>query len=179
MTRVIGLAGWSGAGKTVLIVKLIPLLKQRGFSVSTLKHAHHALDIDRPGKDSYVHREAGASEVLVASSSRWALIHELRGAPEPRLAELLTHLSAADLILVEGFKHAPYAKMEVHRAANGKPFLYPDDPYIRAIATDAPKPRTALPSAHLDDTESIADLIWNLAVPLDETLAQLLPAGPA
>jgi molybdopterin-guanine dinucleotide biosynthesis protein B len=179
MTRVIGLAGWSGAGKTTLITKLIPLLKARGMSVSTLKHAHHAFDVDQPGKDSYVHREAGAHEVLVASSNRWVLMHELRGAREPRLAELLAHLSATDLILVEGFKREPHMKIEVHRGANGKPFLYPDDSHIRAIATDMPNPQTALPSAHLDDMPSIADLIWDLAVPLDETLAQLFATGSA
>jgi molybdopterin-guanine dinucleotide biosynthesis protein B len=121
-----------------------------------------------------VHRKAGAGEVLVASSNRWVLMHELRGAPEPRLAELLARLSAVDLILVEGFKAEPHAKIEVHRTGNGKPFLYPDDPHIRAIATDASDLQTALPLTHLDDTPSIANLVWDLAVPLDETLAQLL-----
>ncbi len=173
MTRVIGLAGWSGAGKTTLIAKLIPELKTRGLSVSTLKHAHHAFDVDKPGKDSYVHREAGATEVLVTSSNRWALMHELRGAPEPRLDELLRHLSPVDLILIEGFKRDPHAKIEVHRAANGKPFLYPEDPDIRALATDTQGAKPPLPSAHLDDTATIADLIWTLALPLDETLARL------
>ncbi len=173
MTRVIGLAGWSGAGKTVLITKLIPELRARGLSVSTLKHAHHAFDVDKPGKDSFLHREAGASEVLVASSNRWALMHELRGAPEPGLAALLQHLSAVDLILVEGFKRDPHAKIEVHRSANGKPFLYPEDPDIRALATDAQDAKPPLPSAHLDDTAAIADLIWELALPLDETLSRL------
>ncbi len=184
MTRVIGLAGWSGAGKTTLIAKLIQVLNARGLSVSTLKHAHHAFDVDQPGKDSYVHREAGATEVLVASSNRWALMHELRGAPEPRLDELLRHLSAVDLILVEGFKRDPHAKIEVHRVANDKLFLYPEDPNIRALVTDAQDAKPPLPSAHLDDTASIADLMWSLAMPLDETLARLqerdpekLPAG--
>src|ERR1700730_7015587 len=121
--RVIGLAGWSGAGKTTLIVKLIPYLNERGFSVSTLKHAHHDFDVDQPGKDSYLHREAGAREVIVASARRFALLHELRGAAEPSLADLLRRMSPADLILVEGFKRDAHAKIEVHRAANAKPFL--------------------------------------------------------
>ncbi|WP_020177176.1 molybdopterin-guanine dinucleotide biosynthesis protein B [Methyloferula stellata] len=178
MTRVIGLAGWSGAGKTVLIAKLIPVLNARGLTVSTLKHAHHAFDIDRPGKDSYVHREAGATEVLVASSNRWALMHELRGAPEPSLEELLRHFSPVDLILIEGFKRDPHPKIEVHRAANGKSFLYPEDPNILALATDAQDAKLPLPSAHLDDTAAIADLMWTLALPLDETLARLSAHDP-
>jgi molybdopterin-guanine dinucleotide biosynthesis adapter protein len=178
MTRVIGLSGWSGAGKTTLIAKLIPALKARGLSVSTLKHAHHAFDVDKPGKDSYVHREAGATEVLVASSNRWALMHELRGAPEPDLAALLHHLSPVDLILVEGFKRDPHAKIEVHRIANDKPFLYPEDPNIRALVTDAQDAKPPLPLAHLDDTAAIADLIWALALPLDETLARLTAHEP-
>ncbi len=173
-TRVLGLAGWSGAGKTTLITKLIPLFKARGLSVSTLKHAHHTFDVDQPGKDSYVHREAGAAEILVASSNRWVKMHELRGDPEPRLATLLGHLSPVDLILVEGFKREAHAKIEVHRTANGKPFLYPEDSHIRALATDRLDPQPPLPSAHLDDTGSIADLIWTFALPLDQTLSRLL-----
>jgi molybdopterin-guanine dinucleotide biosynthesis adapter protein len=178
MTRVIGLAGWSGAGKTTLIAKLIPVLNARGLSVSTLKHAHHAFDVDRPGKDSYVHREAGATEVLVASSNRWALMHELRGAAEPSLDQLLTRLSAVDLILVEGFKRDPHAKIEVHRIASGKPFLYPEDANIRGLATDAQDAKPPLPSAQLDDTASLATLMWTLALPLDETLARLQAHDP-
>jgi molybdopterin-guanine dinucleotide biosynthesis protein B len=112
--RVIGFSGWSGAGKTTLIVKLIPVLLARGLSVSTLKHAHHAFDVDRPGKDSYLHREAGASEVLIASANRWALMHELRGEPEPNLAQLLARMSPVDLVLVEGFKRDAHVKIEVH-----------------------------------------------------------------
>jgi molybdopterin-guanine dinucleotide biosynthesis protein B len=175
--RVIGLAGWSGAGKTTLIVKLIPFLRERGFSVSTLKHAHHAFDVDQPGKDSYLHREAGAHEVLVASSRRFALMHELRGADEPSLADLLRRMSAADLILVEGFKRDAHAKIEVFRTANQKPFLYPEDTSIAALATDAADgPPHHLPHAHLDDIEAIAGLILALARPIEETISRIAKA---
>src|ERR671939_1793691 len=115
--RVIGLAGWSGAGKTTLLVKLIPALRRRGLTVSTLKHAHHGFDIDQPGKDSYEHRQAGATEVLIASGRRWALVHELRGDAEPTLPDLLRHLSPVDLVIVEGFKAYAHPKVEVHRTA--------------------------------------------------------------
>ncbi len=135
--RVIGFAGWSGAGKTTLIVKLIPELNRRGFSVSTIKHAHHNFDLDQPGKDLYEHRAAGAQEVMIASANRVALMRELRGAPEPSLGELLRLLKAVDLVLVEGFKRDPLPKIEVFRAANGKPPLYPDDPDIVALISDA------------------------------------------
>jgi molybdopterin-guanine dinucleotide biosynthesis protein B len=172
--RVIGLAGWSGAGKTTLIVKLIPALLARGFSVSTLKHAHHAFDIDKPGKDSYQHREAGATEVLVSSANRWALMHELRGAPEPSLASLLAHLADVDFVIVEGFKAEAHAKLEAHRAANGKPFLFPEDANIRAFVSDLADPAAFLPphlpSAHLDDIDAIIALILKFATPLDATL---------
>ena len=163
--RVIGLSGWSGAGKTTLIVKLIPALVARGFSVSTLKHAHHAFDIDKPGKDSYQHREAGATEVLVASANRWALMHELRGAPEPRLEDLLAHLAAVDFVLVEGFKAAAFPKLEIHRAANGKSLLFPEDKDIKAIVTDADPAGLppGLPRAHLDDTQAVVELILKFA----------------
>src|ERR687889_287819 len=140
--RVVGLGGWSGAGKTTLLIRLIPELKRRGLSVSTLKHAHHAFDIDQPGKDSFEHRQAGAGEVLVASSTRWALVHELGGEPEPPLAALLKRLSPVDLVIVEGFKAYAHPKIEVHRAANGKPLLARDLPNVRVIAAD-----TLLPEA--------------------------------
>lgn len=172
MTRVIGFAGWSGAGKTQLLTRLIPVLKARGLSVSTLKHAHHAFDIDRPGKDSYRHREAGANEVLIASSSRWALMHELRGEAEPGLAELLGRMSPVDLVLIEGFKRNPHVKIEVHRQVNGKPWLYLEDASIRAIASDVPPPaECGLPWVGLDDHEAIADLVQVHAWPLDQVLA--------
>jgi molybdopterin-guanine dinucleotide biosynthesis protein B len=175
--RVIGLAGWSGAGKTTLIVRLIPELKARGLSVSTLKHAHHNFDVDQPGKDSFRHREAGAHEVLIASSNRFALMHELRGAPEPPLATLIAKLEPVDLVIIEGFKADRHAKLEVHRAENGKPFIFPDDANIKAIASDGPNVgglfKSALPYAHLDDIPAIADLVLKFSEPLDETLRQL------
>ena len=163
--RVIGLAGWSGSGKTTLLTKLIPVLIARGRSVSTVKHAHHNFDIDKPGKDSYEHRLAGAREVLVSSARRWALMHELRNEPEPTLGEIVSHLAAVDLVIVEGFKTERHCKIEVHRSEVGKPLLYPDDPNIVAIASDAPPKDTQLPAANLDDIETIANLVDRLARP--------------
>jgi molybdopterin-guanine dinucleotide biosynthesis protein B len=164
--RIIGFAGWSGAGKTTLLTRLIPYLTGRGVRVSTIKHAHHRFDIDRPGKDSYEHRMAGASQVLVSSANRWALMTELRGAPEPDLRTLIGHLSPVDLLLVEGFKRDPHPKIEVFRAANGKTWRHPEDPAIRAVASDVPPPPSgaSLPWAHLDDVERIADLALEHAV---------------
>jgi molybdopterin-guanine dinucleotide biosynthesis protein B len=155
--RIIGLAGWSGAGKTTLVVRLIPALIARGISVSTVKHAHHHFDVDQPGKDSFEHRQAGAAQVLVSSAARWALMTEHRGAPEPPLAELLARLNPVDLVVVEGFKREPVPKVEIFRSANGKPFLYPEDPLIRAVASDVPPPEGAPPFVPLDDVEAIAD----------------------
>jgi molybdopterin-guanine dinucleotide biosynthesis protein B len=163
--RVIGLAGWSGAGKTTVVSRLIPCLAGRGLSVSTIKHAHHAFDLDTPGKDSWEHRHAGARQVLVGSALRWALLTELRGAPEPTLAEMLARLDPVDLILVEGFKREPIPKIEIHRAANGKPWRFPEDPLVRGIAADVAPP-SALPHVALDDIEGIADLVLEHAVPL-------------
>jgi molybdopterin-guanine dinucleotide biosynthesis protein B len=157
--RIIGLAGWSGAGKTTLLTRVIPLLTSRGLRVSTIKHAHHDFDIDKPGKDSWLHRQAGATEVLVASGRRWALMHEVRDTAEPTLDALLTRLSAVDLVLIEGFKRDPHPKLEVHRPANGKPLLHPDDPAIVAIATDAPLPGVELPMLDLNDAPAIADFL--------------------
>jgi molybdopterin-guanine dinucleotide biosynthesis protein B len=134
--RIFGLAGWSGSGKTTLLTGLIPELVARGLTVSTIKHAHHEFDIDRPGKDSWRHRQAGASEVMVASARRWALMHELRGAAEPPLDTLIARMSPVDLLLVEGFKFNPHPKIEVYRPAVGKPLLYPEDSHIVAIACD-------------------------------------------
>jgi molybdopterin-guanine dinucleotide biosynthesis adapter protein len=165
--RVIGLAGWSGSGKTTLITKVIPVLVGRGLKIATIKHAHHEFDIDRPGKDSWRHREAGASEVLVASGRRWALVHELREEPEPPLAELLAKLAPADLVIIEGFKRHVHPKLEVFRASVGKPALYPEDDCIVAIASDAPVPEAQLPVLMLDDVESIANTLMAEALPCD------------
>ncbi len=166
--RIIGLAGWSGAGKTTLMTRVIPVLVQRGLKVATVKHAHHEFDIDRPGKDSWLHREAGASEVAIVSSRRWALIHELRGEAEPPLAEILAKLSPVDQVIVEGFKRHTLPKLEIHRAAIGKPLLYPDDDCIVAIATDAPLPQAQLPVLMLDDVESVANVLQAEALPRDQ-----------
>ena len=163
--RVIGLAGWSGSGKTTLLAKLLPALIARGRTVSTLKHAHHEFDIDKPGKDSHTHRLAGAREVLISSARRWALMHELRDEPELALRELLTHLSPVDLVIVEGYKTQSHPKLEVHRAAVGKPLLYPSDPNVVAIASDTRPPNLVLPFADLNDIEAIADLVDELARP--------------
>jgi molybdopterin-guanine dinucleotide biosynthesis protein B len=170
--RLIGLAGWSGAGKTTLMTRLIPELASRGVCVSTLKHAHHAFDIDRPGKDSYQHRSAGARQVMVSSANRWALMSELRGAPEPRLAELLRRFDDVDLVIVEGFKRDTHPKIEVHRGANAKPWLHPQDPRIAAIASDIDPPEDRLPRAHLDDIAAVADLVQAHAMPLRDFLAR-------
>ena len=169
--KVIGLAGWSGAGKTTLLTRLIPHFNAQGLRVSVIKHAHHQFDVDVPGKDSWRHREAGAAEVLVASANRWALMHELRGAAEPRLPELLSKLSAVDLVVVEGFKREPHRKIEVHRAANGKPLLFPDDPGIVGISTDVAV-ETRLPIVHLDDIAAAAALLLRSAMPIEEAVAK-------
>ena len=157
--RIFGLAGWSGSGKTTLLTRLIPALVARGITVSTVKHAHHEFDLDQPGKDSWRHRQAGASEVLVASAARWALMHEHRGAAEPDLAALLRHMSPVDLVLVEGFKREPFAKLEIHRPALGKPLLCRDDPDIVAVASDVPLAGLEVPCLALADADAIADFI--------------------
>ena len=164
--RIIGLAGWSGSGKTTLITKLIPRLLARGVKVSTLKHAHHGFDLDRPGKDSFMHREAGATEVLISSARRWAILHELRAEEEWDLGALVGKMSPVDLVLVEGFKRDPFPKLEIHRAENGKPLLYPQDPHIVAVASDTPLAETPLPVLDLNAIEPIADLLLERAVPV-------------
>ncbi|HUN52527.1 MAG TPA: molybdopterin-guanine dinucleotide biosynthesis protein B [Candidatus Sulfotelmatobacter sp.] len=157
--KIFGLAGWSGSGKTTMLTRLLPGIIARGVSVSTIKHAHHDFDVDQPGKDSYRHRQAGAGEVLISSAHRWALMHELRGRPEPTLPELLTLLGPVDLVLVEGFKRDPYDKLEVYRASVGKRLLALDDPHIVAIASDAPVKGSTLPQLDIDDTAGIVDFV--------------------
>ncbi|WP_299958352.1 molybdopterin-guanine dinucleotide biosynthesis protein B [uncultured Roseobacter sp.] len=156
--RLYGVVGWKNAGKTGLMERLVTEISGRGFSVSTVKHAHHVFDVDQPGKDSYRHRQAGATEVLLASRKRFALMHELRDAPEPTLDELLGKLSPVDLVLIEGYKRDAHPKVEAHRAETGNPLIAPDDPTIRAVASD-----TALtldrPVFDLNDTAAIADFI--------------------
>jgi len=151
-----GIVGWSGSGKTTLLTALLPLLRGRGLTVSTVKHAHHGFDMDRPGKDSFRHREAGAREVLVASGARWALLHEI-GGTEPRLPELLARMQPVDLVLVEGFKTHPFAKLEVYRPVLGKPPIWHTEPDVVAVAADAPLAscgRTLLP---LNDPATVAE----------------------
>jgi len=157
--RVFGLAGWSGSGKTTLMRALIPVLTGRGLSVSTLKHAHHTFEIDTPGKDSYEHRAAGATEVLVASAERWALMHELRGAAEPTTEELIVLMSPVDLVLIEGFKQEHHDKIEVHRPAFGRPLLCTGDPRVVAVASDAPLKGIPVPCLDLNAPGTIADFI--------------------
>src|SRR5438132_3658076 len=153
--RIFGLAGWSGSGKTTLLAGLIPELVARGLSVSTIKHAHHEFDIDQPGKDSWRHRQAGAREVMVASARRWALMHELRDAPEPPLEDLVAKMSPVDLLLVEGWKRHPHPKLEVYRPSLGKPLLYPQDPHVVAIASDEPI-AAPIPLLSLADPAAVA-----------------------
>ena len=156
--KIFGFAGWSGSGKTTLIEKLIPRFVGAGLRVSLIKHAHHTFDVDQPGKDSYRHRHAGASEVLVTSSRRWVLMHELRGAHEPPFEEQVKRLSPCDLLLVEGFKHAPIPKLEVWRAEPGEAMLHPNDPHIVAVATDA-EVDARLPVLNLNDDAAIARFV--------------------
>ncbi|TVR79387.1 MAG: molybdopterin-guanine dinucleotide biosynthesis protein B [Rhodospirillales bacterium] len=157
--KLFGLAGWSGSGKTTLMVKLLPRLIRLGLSVSTVKHTHDRVDLDQPGKDTYRHREAGASEVVLVSASRWTLMHELRGQPEPSLADLLRHMTPVDLVMVEGFKHLGHDKLEVHRPGLGKPLLCRADPTIVAVATDGTLEDTGVSVFGLDDVDAIAGFV--------------------
>jgi molybdopterin-guanine dinucleotide biosynthesis adapter protein len=159
--KTFGFAGWSGSGKTTLIEQLIPRFTRRGLKVSLIKHAHHTFDVDHPGKDSYRHRQAGAAEILVTSSRRWVLMHELRGAPEPSFEEQVKRISPCDLLLVEGFKHAPIPKLEVWRKETGEPLLHPNDPHIVAVASDA-SIETKLPLLDLNDVDGICRFILEL-----------------
>lgn len=173
MTRVIGLAGWSGSGKTTLLTKLIPLLSERGLRIATIKHAHHAFDVDQPGKDSHAHRKAGASEVIVSSARRWVQIHELSGSAEATLAQLLRRILPCDLVLVEGFKRECHPKLEVFRSEVGKPALHPDDERIVAVASDSLFPSARVPIVDLNDIPRIAEIIIEKAEPLDSVLRRL------
>jgi len=157
--KVFGLVGWSGAGKTTLVVNILPLIVGRGIRVSTMKHAHHHFDIDIPGKDSYRHREAGASEVLIAATDRWVLMHELRDEPEPPIATLIERMTPVDLLLIEGFKTHPHPKLEVHRQAEGKPLLWHAGSDIVAVASDVPLPEVGVPVFGLDDYLGIVAFI--------------------
>ena len=157
--RIFGLAGWSGSGKTTLMTAVIPELVSRGITVSTLKHAHHAFDVDQPGKDSWRHRQAGALEVMISSQNRWALMHELRGVPEPTFDDLVRRMSPVDILLVEGFKRYPHPKIEVYRPSLGKPLLHPEDPLVVAIASDEMLPGLNLPWLPLSDTSAVAAFI--------------------
>ena len=171
--RVLGIAGWSGSGKTTLITRLIPLLSGRGVRIATLKHAHHAFDVDQPGKDSYEHRKAGAAEVIVSSARRWVQMHEIGDGMEAGLDELLRRLSPCDLVLVEGFKTERHAKLEVFRSATGKTPLHPQDPYIVAIASDQQFPGVGIPVVDLNDIEAVAQVVLERAEPLEKVLAAL------
>ncbi len=157
--RVYGVTGWKNCGKTTLMERLVEEITGRGFSVSTVKHAHHATEIDHEGRDSYRHREAGAREVLVASPVRWALMHELRGVQEPPLTELLAKLSPVHLVLVEGYKRESHPKIEAHRAETGRPLLAFENPTVRAVASDATPEGLPVPVFDLNDTAAIADFI--------------------
>ena len=156
--KVFGFAGYSGAGKTTLIENLIPRFVLEGLTVSLIKHAHHGFDIDKPGKDSYRHREAGCSEVLLTSDQRWVLMHELRGRREPTLEDQLAILSPCDLALVEGYKASAIPKLEVHRPAHGRPLMFPENPHIVALASDVPI-ETSLPLFDLNDYDRIAGFV--------------------
>ena len=171
--KVLGIVGWSGSGKTTLIIALIPELRRRGLKVATLKHAHHNFDVDKPGKDSYEHRKAGASEVIVSSALRWAHMHEVGDAREATLAELLQRLSPCDMILVEGFKTDRHPKLEVFRAATQKTPLYPEDDRIVAVASDQKLLDATVPVVDLNNVEAVADLACTKAEALDSVLVAL------
>lgn len=157
--KLYGVVGWKNAGKTGLMERLVREIAGRGLSVSTIKHAHHSFDVDHPGKDSHRHREAGAREVLLASRNRWALMHERRGDPEPTLDELVSHMTPVDLVLIEGYKRDAHRKVEAHRSVTGNPLIAPEDPTIRAVASDIPLAGLAIPVFDLDDTRAVADFI--------------------
>jgi molybdopterin-guanine dinucleotide biosynthesis adapter protein len=176
--RVLGIVGWSGSGKTTLLVKLIPLLVHRGLRITTLKHAHHAFDVDQPGKDSYEHRKAGASEVIVSSARRWVQMHEIGDGAEATLADHLRRVSPCDLVLIEGYKSEGHPKLEVFREATGKPPLHPTDERIVAVASDQPIPGLQIPRVDLNDITAVAELILKSAEPLSQVLLRLSAPPP-
>jgi molybdopterin-guanine dinucleotide biosynthesis adapter protein len=175
--KVLGVAGWSGSGKTTLLVGLIPLLVGRGLRVATLKHAHHAFDVDVPGKDSYEHRRAGASEVIVSSARRWVQMHEIGAGAEATLRELLAKLSPCDLVLVEGFKTERHPKIEIFRASLGKAPLHPHDRSIVAVASDQLPSGIDIPWVDLNDIPAVAELVLSKAQPISAVLATLAVRG--
>jgi len=177
-TKVLGLVGWSGCGKTLLLTRLIPELVGRGLKIATLKHAHHAFDTDVPGKDSYEHRKAGASEVIVSSARRWAQIHEIGNDAEATLAQLLRRVSPCDLVLVEGYKTQPHPKMEVFRESLRRRPLHPHDPRVVAVASDRSFPEAGVPVVDLNDIRAVADLVLERAEPLDAVLGALEGSSP-
>ena len=158
-TKIFGVVGWSGSGKTTLMLQLLPNLIARGYRVSTMKHTHHDFDIDKPGKDSFTHREAGAYEVLITGTKRWALLHENRNEAEPDIDTLLANMAPVDLVLIEGFKSHPHSKLEVHRPSVGKPLLAIDDDSIVAVTSDQTIDGVSVPVLDLDDVAAIGDFI--------------------
>ena len=168
--QVLGVIGWSGSGKTTLLEYLVGRLAAEGLRVNVIKHSHHDIVLEPPHKDSARLRQAGAGEVMIASPYRFAIMHELRGATEPKIPELLAKMSRVDLVLIEGFKREPHRKIEVHRAANGKPPLFPDDPGIVGIASDT-RLETRLPTVHLDDIPAIAAMMQDAALDIADVLA--------
>jgi len=177
--RILGLAGWSGSGKTTLLAKIIPRLVARGFTVSTVKHAHHGFDVDTPGKDSHTHRMAGATEVMVASGKRWALMHELRQEDEPAIYELLQKMAPVDLVLIEGFKSARHNRIEVYREEVGKPPFHPENPHVAGIVSDTPFPDAGVPVVGIDDVEGVVELVLATAENLETVLTRLRGDGTA
>jgi molybdopterin-guanine dinucleotide biosynthesis protein B len=175
--KVLGIVGWSGSGKTTLLTRLIPLLVSRGLRIATLKHAHHAFDVDQPGKDSYEHRKAGASEVIVSSARRWVQMHEVGAGAEATLAEHLQRLSPCDLVLIEGYKSERHPKLEVFRQSVGKSALHPTDERIVAVASDKPLPDLPIPQVDLNDIAAVADLVIASAQPLARVVSELKSAS--
>jgi len=165
--KILGVTGWSGAGKTTLLVKLVPILTERGLRVSTVKHAHHAFDVDKPGKDSYLHRTAGATEVLISSASRWALMHENRENDEPGLEQILDRMTPVDLVLVEGFKSEGHDKIEVHRNSINKPLLCRENRSFIALAANYQPENLGIPYLDLNNVEAIANFIMNYCLSKD------------